>query len=159
MPRRQSLLSLLMAAALLAAVSLQPVSIALSSMLGQQHLHRAPPSAQVWLGLVGNWHGGPQVGRDGFLAEVRHLEAHALGLRHHHDIDDSSVVSLEPTAGSDGSLAGGNEIPGPLVFVAAHEVALPPAAEMAEAAWAELALLAPVNPYPRRIERPPSLAA
>ncbi len=157
MPSRRSQLTLLMTLALLASISLQPVSVAVASMLGQRHLHREVPSAQIWLGLVGNWRGSSHAGHDDLVSDVRHAQAHALGLRHHHDIDDSSVVPLEPLASADSSPADVSVLSVPLVFQEERELKLPPASAVAQADWSRLELRPTANPHPRRIERPPSL--
>ena len=102
----RSLLKLLTLIALLAAIALQPVSVAVSSMLGQRHVHREPvASAKIWLRLAGNWHGAAHAARSEAASTVGHTHLHSLGLRHHHDIDDRSVVALEPPTSADGSPA------------------------------------------------------
>ena len=150
---------LLMTLALLVAITMQPVSVAIASMLGQRHVHRELPSAQIWLGLAGNWRGSSHAGHDDLVSEVRHAQAHAFGLRHHHAIDNISVVPLEPLASGDSSPADASVFLVPLVFQRERELKLPPASAVAEADWSRLELRPTVNPHPRRIERPPSLVA
>ncbi len=152
----RSSLKLLTLFALLAAIALQPVAVAVSSMLGQRHLHREPvASAKIWLGMAGNWHGTPRAVRTDTAATATHAHLHSLGLRHHHDIDDRSVVALEPLAG-DGSPADGSPSPtASFAFVADRGVELQSAMATSATDWQKLELLPMQSQPPRRIERPP----
>lgn len=142
---------------------LQAVSAAVTAMLGARHTHQAPTSEQ----LVPNGShdlNDPMTGwRDfrrmqyGDAHSHSHERAHALGMRHHHQLDDASVVKDDASDFSGGGApAEAAQVSASFLFMtASHAVDVPPSGEAFGVAWNAARAVVPGNPDPWRIERPP----
>ncbi|MET0543738.1 MAG: hypothetical protein ABWZ88_18495 [Variovorax sp.] len=128
---------------------LQAVSAAVASLLGARHSHRAAIVEQV---VEDNGAGESR------MHGITHGQAHRLGIRHHHDFDDPSVLFEEP--GTDIADGGPSSEATPagasFVFVPAAGAAnLAPAPEACTTAWRKCDAALPTSPDPQRLDRPP----
>jgi hypothetical protein len=148
-----------MTACLTIGLPLQSISTAIADISGPRHAHRtvAPATAAP---------GDPMDGWKDFRhanyalvvtdASLVHAHAHELGLRHHHDRQDASVVDVETASDGNGvpsgtSTAGAHFLAVPAPGVALHRVMTEPVAD----AWRTAPDSSFRSQYPRRIERPP----
>ena len=158
------LLQWLIVAILAVSLPLQAVSAAVTSLVGARHTHRAEMTGRIvatdphdsmggWRDFrraqYGDLHGNSRVDT--------HEQAHALGLRHHHQLGDASVIQEDASDFADVGLStDAAQASASFLFMAAGNVAeLPPPSEAFGKAWGTPRSPAPGNADPWRIERPP----
>ncbi len=140
---------------------LQAVSAAVSAMLGARHTHRAPVTEQVAandpLDPMAGWRDFRRMQYGGVDRHaLSHAHAHETGARHHHEAGDASVVAQDASDFERGLATDPAQASASFLFMAATRVAdVPPSPEALAVRWRGPSAVAPGNPDPRRIERPP----
>ncbi len=144
---------------------LQAASAAVTAMLGARHTHRSPVAVQVvandpqdpmagWQDFRRMQHGG--VDRHSLSLSQSHAHAHEAGLRHHHDVGDDSVVAEDASGVDRGLSSDPAQASASFLFMTTSGAAdVPPPREARAVLWGRAGAVAPGNPDPRRIERPP----
>ena len=142
---------------------LQAVSAAVTAMLGARHTHQGPVGEQVVANgsrdlndLMVGWRDFRRM-QYGDAHSHLHERAHALGMRHHHQFDDASVVKDDASSFSGGGApTEATQVSASFLFMAANgALDLPPSPEAFGVPWDAARCVVPGNPDPWRIERPP----
>lgn len=133
------------------AVAVYGVSSTLVSLLGPNHIHRSAASADPLSG----WQDFRRV--SGVRIVPLHVHSHDGLARHHHVVNDASVVALDAAAGSDG--AGSDDasrLAGAAVLVLAlANVAALPALSSTQERWSSIAGPHRAGRTVAPLERPP----
>jgi hypothetical protein len=145
---------------LVVCLPLQAVSATVTAMLGARHSHQMPVTQRTaateptdpmsgWRDLRRMQYGDAHI--------PSHERVHALGLRHHHYLGDSSVIQEDASELADGGLSTDTvQASASILFMAGSSaVDVPPPSETPGEAWDIPGSVAPGAPDPRRIERPP----
>lgn len=152
----------LIIAILAVSLPMQALSAVVTSMLGARHTHRAEIKLlSVATDLQDSMRGWRDFRRMQYAEAEVHDRAHALGLRHHHQRSNTSVIPDDASAfGNGGASSDTAQTSASFLFMAASSaIQLPPPSETFGTAWGFATSDAVGNVDPWRIERPPQTVA